>query len=245
MRCPYCVSEIPDEALVCAVCRRDLYVVRPLLERIAALEAQLAAAPAVQPAEAAGVDVAPQEAVAEPPREWGRALACWLAPLLLLLAAHWLIVFAYDARVLYLRIFALLVPLPFGFAFARAARLPFAWGLLPAFAMAAAAVFGMSAVTAAIDGAPLWPQNMAEVREFVEFAASIGFSFITGLWVRSWLERRREVWLRRQRAVGLSAVNGQQMAESLTRLNDIGSAVVAFATTAFSIYTGLKGFLGG
>lgn len=244
MRCPYCVSEIPDEALVCAVCRRDLYVVKPLLERIAALEAQLAAVPAVLPADEAERGDAPEEVLAEPPRQWGRALAYWLAPLLLLLAAHWLILFAYDARVLYLRIFALLVPLPFGFAFARAARLPFAWGLLPAFAMAAVAVLGMSGVTAAIDGVPLWPQNMLEVREFVEFAASIGFSFVTGLWLGGWLDRRREISARRQRIAGLSAVNGQQMAESLTRLNDIGSAVVAFATTAFSIYTGLKDFLG-
>ena len=42
MRCPYCVSEIADEALVCPVCKRDLYLFKPLLERIEQLEKQVA-----------------------------------------------------------------------------------------------------------------------------------------------------------------------------------------------------------
>jgi hypothetical protein len=60
VRCPYCVSEIADEALACPRCTRDLYLFKPLLakidelekavavagaaaERIAALEAEVAA----------------------------------------------------------------------------------------------------------------------------------------------------------------------------------------------------------
>ena len=34
MRCPYCVSDIADEALACPNCTRDLYLFKPLLERI-------------------------------------------------------------------------------------------------------------------------------------------------------------------------------------------------------------------
>ena len=43
MHCPYCVSDINDEAVVCPVCRRDLYLFKPLLARIEALEKQVAA----------------------------------------------------------------------------------------------------------------------------------------------------------------------------------------------------------
>lgn len=257
MKCPYCISEIPDAALVCAVCRRDLYLAKPLLERIAALEAELAArpAPAAEVAAVGENEAAVGEipsgtsASEELPRSWGGALAAWLLPVLLLLFAHWLLIFVYDAKVLYLRILALMLPLPFGFLFGRAARLPFAWSLLPAGLMAGGSVFGMSALTGVIDQVPVLPGSMVEVREFIEFAASIGFSFVTGLWLADWLRRRAEQTRAWQAEIerspgGLAAVSSKNMTDSLHRLNDLGSAVIGVATTAFSIYTGLKGVLG-
>ncbi len=42
MKCPYCGGELPEEALACQHCHRDLVVVKPLLARIAALERALA-----------------------------------------------------------------------------------------------------------------------------------------------------------------------------------------------------------
>ena len=41
MHCPDCTSEISDAALVCPVCTRDLYLFKPLLQKIDALEKQL------------------------------------------------------------------------------------------------------------------------------------------------------------------------------------------------------------
>lgn len=261
MGCPYCASEIPETALVCSVCHRDLFLVKQLSERIAELEAALAKRPepvaAVDSTTVTGVGDAPAEGEALALAEqnlaakgsWWQGLLYWLTPLLLLLVAHWLIVFVYDTKVLYLRVLALLVPLPFGFLFARALRWRFSWNLVPAFLMAGIAVFGMSAITGWLDSVPILPENMVDVREFIEFAASIGFSFVTGLWAQAWLQRRDEQralkLLELRRRLGpLAAVNSQQMADSLTRLNDIGSAVIGVATSAVSIYTGLKGFLG-
>ena len=250
MKCPYCISEIHADALVCAVCRRDLYLLKPLLERVELLEAKLALSSAEladgsteKGPSALDAAAAPERINEGEQRSVLAALAWWLLPLLLLLAGHWLMVFLYDLKVVYLRVFALLLPLPFGYLFARALRLPFAWGLLPAFVMAGLAVLGMSGVTALIDNVPVLPQSVVEIRDFLEFVVSIGLSFTTGLWLHHWLARRQveRLLLLANRA---RMVDGRQVTESLTRLNDIGSALVAFATTAISIYTGLKGLAG-
>jgi hypothetical protein len=45
MNCPYCLSEVLEEANVCKTCSRDLYLFKPMMAKIASLEGQLVAAP--------------------------------------------------------------------------------------------------------------------------------------------------------------------------------------------------------
>ena len=110
----------------------------------------------------------------------------FLSPLLLLLIAHGIIIILYDANPWILRIASMLIPLPFGaVSWARGNR-HLLFSLVFALGLAISAVLGMSAITGMVDGAPVLPQDLREWREILEFAASISFSFLTGLLVARW-----------------------------------------------------------
>lgn len=256
MHCPCCISEINDEALVCPVCRRDLYLFKPLMARIDVLEKQAAVREAAltklqgAAVETGESDVAAHEeerAVMPGITDW---LRNWLLPLALLLLAHALIVVIYDLNVLYLRLVSLLVPLPFGLLLVSRARRP-SW-LLAALAVSLAglAVIGMSALNAQIDGTPILPVGLREWREFLEYAASIGLSYVTGIVVGGMSRRRAQV----QRVAGLpvalahlvssGAEKTEQFQTVVKKFNDLGGTLTAAATTAAAIYAGLQGVIG-
>jgi hypothetical protein len=256
MKCPYCVSEIAREALVCPVCRRDLYLFKPLLARIAELEQALeesraGVVPASATAEASPAGtVAPPVVpapVVPPSRGW---LYFWGLPLVLLLVAHGLIVVTFDLNTLYLRIVSLLIPLPFGYLWLRQRPDALAGGALAAFLMAALAVLGMSGVVAWVDGVSWLPQGRGEWREFAEYAASVGFSYLTGMLLGRLKARSGDLvrnggW---KMALARRMVSGQPTMEKLqaavSRINEVSSSLVAIGTTVISIYTGLKDLLG-
>lgn len=266
MKCPYCTSEIAREALVCPVCRRDLFLFKPLLARIAELEAQLADQPAIADLQAhlralegqgGTADAAPLAPSPAAPATIGAGdwLRYWGMPLLLLLVAHGLIVVLFDLNTLYLRLVSLLIPLPFGFLLLRNAPRSLVKGALAAFAMAALAVLGMSGVVAYTDGVPWLPQGRVEWREFAEYAASVGFSYLTGMLLGR-LRANRPVVLAETElqgngltlALARHLVSGppsiEKIQDSVRKINEVSSSLVAIGTTALSIYTGLKGLLG-
>ena len=257
MHCPYCISDINDEAVVCPVCRRDFYLFKPLLTRIEALEKQVAAQDGVAtesrraPDRAdTGEDVSTLEdepAVFPGIAEW---LSNWLAPLALLLLAHGLIVIVYDLNTIYLRVVSLLIPLPFGMLLASRQRRP-RWLLaLMAISLSGLAVLGMSALTSLVDGTPILPSGLREWREFLEYAASIGLSLVTGLIIGRMSRQRAEA----QRMAGLSVAlarlvsNGAEKTEQfqavVKRLNDLGGTLTAAGTTLAAVYAGLQGVIG-
>ena len=104
-----------------------------------------------------------------------------LPVLLLLLAAHWVMLFMFDVKPLYLRVATILMPMPFGFLLAMhyPGRL---WPSAGAgFGMAVLAVLGMLIITATIDKVPVLPQDTRDWRETLEYVASIGLAFTTGV----------------------------------------------------------------
>ena len=114
MKCPYCVSEINSEAVVCPVCRRDLYLFTPLREKIAELEkklqlgdparqAQLEARVAELENQLAAREAAPPPEPEAPPKARSYVLNVLVAAVIslaLLLAAHGIIVILYDLKTL-------------------------------------------------------------------------------------------------------------------------------------------------
>ena len=260
MNCPYCLSEVSEEAHVCKTCSRDLYLLKPMMTKIASLEGQLATAPSQEVNELRIAEL--EYLLDEQNRKLAnRSLSTWIkdialyliVPLLLLLLAHWLIAIVYDTKMIYLRIISMILPLPFAyFLFKGHAHRLFPWFVGVVF-LAIASVIGMSWITSLVDHSPVWPQNLFEWREVLEYSASIAFSFLTGMLLGSVAygskQRRRQVGIinalikiaSTQSAGGVSM---QSMHGLMKTLHEYGGTVVALGTTAVSIYTGLKGMIG-
>ena len=277
MRCPYCVSEIADEALACPRCARDLYLFKPLLEkieqlektvaeqakaaaanseaRIAALEQELAAIKA-QRSDAVAAELEAELQPAAPPAGtppgYAAAVAQSLIPtLLLLVLAHWVMLFVYDFKPLYLRVATILIPVPFGFLLASQFPDEFRKSVFAAAALAFAGVFSMLAVTAVIDKVPLLPQDLRDLREMLEYVLSIALAFVTGLLLGEYHARRKLAELKTNRMVLLLArafVPNEEgklgIEKAVKKLTKLQETVAPAATGAASIYAGVKALLG-
>jgi hypothetical protein len=100
----------------------------------------------------------------------------------LLLIAHWVIIGILDLDTLILRFVSILIPLPFGLLGPKSLRATI-WTAATA---AVVAVWGMLAITGAIDHVPVLPQGTRDWIETLEYAASIGLAYGTGRLVAAW-----------------------------------------------------------
>jgi len=282
MQCPFCAEDILDQALVCRHCHRDLTVLRPVIDRFAALTrrideleaklgerldaaetalADLKTAPPEIVADSPRAEVAPADAPGDPspsptptrppgPAWVGLLAGGLLAPVLALVAAHWLVVMELDLKVWVIRVASLVLPLPFGIlAFARSGhRLGLA--ALPAPLVAVAAVLGMSAVTGWMDSQPILPQDGRDWREFIEYALSIGLSFATGALLAHHFRPARDdpatAGAARRIAVqlaGLTAPENETRAQMEKRIGSLAGfvgAMVPAVTAVISVITGVR-----
>ena len=259
MNCPYCLSEVSEEASVCKTCSRDLYLFKPLMAKIADLEKQIAELPSV---EAYSARIQELESIVQELHEkhavrsfltWVRDNFFYLViPLLLLLLAHWLITVVYDTKMIYLRIISMVLPLPFAYGlFKNHAHKLMPW-FLGVVLLAVSSVIGMSWITSLVDHSPVWPQNLFEWKEVLEYSASIAFSFLTGMLLGRMAYESKRNRLKVNLAKSLidktkdhGAVESIETLHGLMKkLQEYGGTIVALGTTAVSIYTGLKGIIG-
>ncbi|WP_162784988.1 hypothetical protein [Polynucleobacter necessarius] len=232
-----------------------------MMAKVADLEEELAAIPSSELYE---LRIAELEHMvdAQNQRLENRSIMSWvvdialylLVPLLLLLLAHWLIAVVYDTKMLYLRIISMVLPLPFAYAlFKKHPHKLLPWFIGVIF-LAIASVIGMSWITSLVDRSPIWPQNLFEWKEVLEYSASIAFSFLTGMLLGGVAYAAKK----RARKAGLpssmmtvASLNFKDGGASvknvhglLKTLHEYGGTVVALGTTAVSIYTGLNDIIG-
>jgi len=262
MNCPYCLSDVNEEAVVCKTCARDLYLFKPMLIKVADLERRLDEIPN---SEAYEKRIAELEATLDEhehkqlkPRAAGEVLydivIYLLVPLIILLLAHVLITIVYDTNMIYLRLISMAIPLPFGyFLFKGHQHKIFPWFLGVIF-LAISSVIGMSWITSLVDGSTVLPRTTFEWREVLEYAASISFSFLTGMLLGSVVFANKQ---RRRRAVkinpmllavatglGEGKLSPSNLYLLMKNLQEYGATIIALGTTVLSIYTGLKGIIG-
>ena len=261
MKCPYCLSLVEDEAVVCKVCTRDLYLFKPMMEKIRALEEKIQTQQSHEELQRRIADL--EEALLQAHeavhahaeglvRQLFNVAQFFAIPLALLLLGHALITVVYDLPLLYLRIVSVLLPMPFGYwLFRTRKRIVLPW-FIAAAALASSAVVGMSAITGWVDHTPVMPQNMLEWKEFIEYAASISFSFLTGMLLGAMAYRRTHRRTSAAPSPLLRAVvahlsegklSGESVQQLIAKLENLGSTAVAVGTTAMSVYTGLKSLL--
>ena len=129
---------------------------------------------------AVAVPRAPAQEHERPLPLWRETIRYAVVPLVVLLAAHYVIVNAYDLDVRYLRLACVVVPLAAGFALfwvdGRGAGLAAALALLLAVAGAA----GMTVSESLYAGNPILPQTRFEWLDNLQFAGTIGLSFMIG-----------------------------------------------------------------
>jgi hypothetical protein len=267
MRCPYCISEIDDLALACPHCARDLYLFKPLLEKISQLEKAVAASAetriaALEAEVAAFKQTTPGAAPAQPVVERGEVevsgpdfaialLKTLLPAFALLVAAHGVLLFIFDVKPLILRVATLLIPMPFGFLLASRFAGPFWKSVGAGFVVALAAVWAMLAVTATIDKVPVLPQDGRDLREIAEYVIGIGLAFAAGVMVGEFLPAFKEkgspphrVMLLVARAVTPDEDGKLGIEKAGKKIDKLMKVAAPAATIAASLYAGIKSFLG-
>jgi len=254
MECPFCAEDFNDTALVCKSCGRDLRLVLPVIEENLQLikqagELQLQ----VNRLRAAEVRSA------TPFQFWTTHTGIYLiAPIVLLLAVHYLITVRFNVPLIYLRLSTLAVPLPFGFALLWLSHHGFRWSLVYGAAVGVVSVTGMLAIIAYTDNVPILPEDLREWREAAEYAASIMLAYATGNVLGALAQRIVPRTLDASGAPSPAimklalAVGGPAGQQALRRraqkisdnLGTIGTALGVLGTAGASLFAGLRALFG-
>jgi hypothetical protein len=254
MECPYCLEDFNEEALVCKDCGRDLRLVRPIINENLRL--------LVQAADLEDQVHKARSAVARATAPWtfwsAHCAVYILAPVVLLIAAPFLIVVTLDISPLYLRLASIAIPLPFGFLLIWHARHGILWAVIDGILVGLVAVAGMLIAVAVIDKVSVLPENARDWRETLEYVASIALANITGAVLGIFVRRMLPRTLDATGAPGPAAltiariagrhVGTQALRRRAQKIQDnfktIATGATALGAGASSLYTGIRALVG-
>jgi hypothetical protein len=254
MECPFCAGDVLDEALVCKNCSRDLRVVKPVILEIQDLVLELDQLQRLMNSVRTNLNLADR-----PVSFIATLFAGYvLLPVALLLGAHYVIIYMLNQSELWLRLAAVLIPLPFGMALYVVNYISFRGAFALGLVDAIISVFGMLIVVSLLDQVPILPQTGLDWREDAEFVFSIALAFVTGnLLALSVFHLLPSAFASTGKpdgvALALAKFLGEHIGEDGLRrrarkisvlTQKIGPLVGIAITAVGSIYAGLKGVLG-
>lgn len=252
--CPYCCSDVTVQATVCAHCGRELVLIRAMALQLKALTLEVEelkqrlARPGLSANSSEAhldpsLDAAPSQEASAP--SWNMALGLIAATVLGTALAHWLLLFVYDVRPLFLRLATIGVPA--ALAFLMAPKLKMGWRSHAALSVVigVGAVAVMLGITALIDKVPWWPESARDLQETIEFMVAIALSCWTGNFL---FLRKRNSELRNKNRIDLSLLlerdeKGQLRIGAITqRMQSTVEAMTPIVSGVMALYSGLKAF---
>lgn len=268
MDCPYCFSSIHEDASICPHCRSDLAVIKPLLKRVAALEAQVAslsmgpigssiseaatagAAQSLSSEAHLGDESSSEELIEWDELDWRRLASGVLMMSVALMFLHWLLLFVYDIRPLILRVVTLVLPMLTGYILLRRHVVSLTLLTFGSMALGLMSVTGMLCVTGYLDGVSVWPTSPREWREVIEYVMGIALGlFSAGLLVRFQHDLSVSLAKERQRQgkwffLERNPDGTVKAAKFAMEVSKFVNAAAPVASGATALYAGLKSVLG-
>jgi hypothetical protein len=259
--CPYCAEAISAGAMVCKTCRRDIALPmslksanQALEQRVAELEAEVARLQVLVSPQPEEAPPEPVVAAAPPRPSVIDFVGIYVAlPTLALVAAHYLLVVRFDAKLAWLRAASIALPALIGWMLGSKTHARWYYALALGVVVALASVFGMSTVIHFTDGDTILPDSAVAWREVLEYVTSIALSYLLGSLIASAARplgfagaegKQRTMKLAIFVArVALGSEESKQLIQRMESMEKLMTKAVVASTAVGAIYTGFKGVL--